>query len=1032
MALMATEPGWWTALDTAIIAPQAEADHYAPVNLGQLKHTATQAKKHLDEHLPGGAGSEIHNLVAGVEPRTGQGYTQEERDGFIQENYAPANLGQLKAVAKPFYDRLMGAGYDTKANLVARGYASNWAYDYPWDPQTPVEENYAPANIGQLKMVFSFDLAVSEISDTDEDGLPDWWEMYYLKDLNQGHSDDDDEDGANNLEEYLAGTNPTLSDTDGDTIPDGVEIANGLNPLEADTLAEWQKIQPAEVRPGDRFGQSVAVSGDVVMVGAPGDDDSGAEAGLIYIYRLIDEVWTYDGTLTANNTTAGDNFGHSIAISGDYAMVGAPGKTRNGIKDAGSVYIFKRSGNVWSQTQELTVPINEGNRRFGTFVAMEAPLAGAMTLNENPIGFQPSRFYLYNQLGTVWIYLQAMIHSDVTNNGKPNYAGALHLGSSMVALGRPFSSIHANMAGALNVATLAQALDYDDGTSIIPPQLAAGDGYGMSVDISNELVIAGAPFDNHWAVDAGALHIGRKEEGDVWLYLRKLLAPDGEAGDHFGTSVSMDGETLVVGAPGKKKNIWSGNAGAIYLMNLEKLNYISKDTDGDGVPDSTERDMGMDINDPSDGKVDTDGDGLPDYLELLFGTDPQNQDTDGDGLLDGEEVGSQTIFSTGTNPLIMDTDGNGVIDSDEFIRVRVRISDQDYYDDVWRIFVNGIFVVQNVPSDTYMQAVPAYQNILLKKGTTAKFTMARIEMGQIRGTDEYILGFSDPVSPANPLSWIPSEGNAPLEGVLNYNEPSPPDPSMLYWSFYIPSPQDTDGDGLTDSYEAVLGTDPEDPDTDGDGMPDGWEVQYELDPLNPADAALDTDGDGLVNLNEYQFDAHPRSVDYDEDLLDDYWEVMQGNKPASAEDAFVASNYRNGLTNFQQANDLSPDADNDGLSALAETRWETLPANSDTDGDGLPDGYEVNNGLSPVADSAQQDADRDGISNLEEYQLGLLPWDYDTDNDGLGDGWEIQYAINPRSLLDGIQAWWRVDYSTHHLMYDSSGNHNDARLHANV
>jgi hypothetical protein len=187
--LLAAPPGWWSAPGTQIVDPAAEQDNYAPANLGQLKHTATQAKKHLDQQLAavGGAGATINALIAGFEPRAGQGYTPEQIAAFKEANYAPVNLGQLKAVAKPFYDRLHALGVDTKVGLIAHGYPATWTHTYPWNPADPwnlptpqgqqVDKtvNYAPANLGQLKLTFSFDAN----QDTDEDGIPDWWEHLY-------------------------------------------------------------------------------------------------------------------------------------------------------------------------------------------------------------------------------------------------------------------------------------------------------------------------------------------------------------------------------------------------------------------------------------------------------------------------------------------------------------------------------------------------------------------------------------------------------------------------------------------------------------------------------------------------------------------------------------------------------------------------------------------------------------------------------------------------------------------------------------
>ncbi len=167
--VFAADPSWWTSGNTRILSAGASPDNYAPANLGQLKLVVKQAKEYLDLYLPGGAGPAITQMAANFEPRQEQGYTAQQIEQFKAANYAPANLGQLKAVAKPFYDRLLAVGYDTKQNLISHGYPNAWSFDYPWNPATPVSDNYVPANLGQLKMTFSFDIS----TDSDGDGLTD-------------------------------------------------------------------------------------------------------------------------------------------------------------------------------------------------------------------------------------------------------------------------------------------------------------------------------------------------------------------------------------------------------------------------------------------------------------------------------------------------------------------------------------------------------------------------------------------------------------------------------------------------------------------------------------------------------------------------------------------------------------------------------------------------------------------------------------------------------------------------------------------
>jgi hypothetical protein len=167
-------PPWFTG--RGIIDPSQEAHDHGPVNQGQVKWIASQAYGEFQQKLPS---ADLAKLLLAV-------------DSFpAGSNHKPANLGMLKAVATPFYDELIAAGYAT---------------GYPWEGGSPADYNLA--NQGQLKNLFAFDLDV----DLDGDGLVDWWaEQHGLG--SSGADGDLDNDGISNLDEYTQGSNPVVADS---------------------------------------------------------------------------------------------------------------------------------------------------------------------------------------------------------------------------------------------------------------------------------------------------------------------------------------------------------------------------------------------------------------------------------------------------------------------------------------------------------------------------------------------------------------------------------------------------------------------------------------------------------------------------------------------------------------------------------------------------------------------------------------------------------------------------------------------------
>ena len=190
-------PAWWPAL-----TPNS-ANDFGVANIGQLKNMAKHARDHLDDGTPGwggfrgGAGTEIDELF-----NNAAGLGWDDPPVARAENASVLLVGQLKHVASLFYDRLIGEGY---------------AKRYPWTLHTGDDGDYSPANIGQLKNMFSFDVT----ADADADGLPDLWEVtqFGATDRVSG-AEDGDGDGLTTSEEFTAGLDPRDSDSDTDGFPD--------------------------------------------------------------------------------------------------------------------------------------------------------------------------------------------------------------------------------------------------------------------------------------------------------------------------------------------------------------------------------------------------------------------------------------------------------------------------------------------------------------------------------------------------------------------------------------------------------------------------------------------------------------------------------------------------------------------------------------------------------------------------------------------------------------------------------------------
>ncbi|MBX3722687.1 MAG: FG-GAP repeat protein [Turneriella sp.] len=299
---------------------------------------------------------------------------------------------------------------------------------------------------------------------------------------------------------------------------------------------------------GDWFGEVVAASGDTVVIGAraeasnqntitngtgaSGDNSSGYN-GAVYVFRRTNGVWAQEAYLKTPNPSFTIQLGYSVAISGDTIVAGAPfeksnqttitnGSTASSDTSAGAsgaAYVFKRTGTTWVQEAYLKAPNAETQDQFGISVAISGDtiVVGANQEDSN----------------------QATITNGSTASGNNS---ASNSGAAYVF--KRTGSMWAHEA------------------YLKAPNPEANDEFGIAVAISGDTVVVGAQYEdsnqttitngasassNNGASNSGAAYVF-KRSGSTWAHEAYLKAPNADADDSFGSSVSVSGDTIVVGA----------------------------------------------------------------------------------------------------------------------------------------------------------------------------------------------------------------------------------------------------------------------------------------------------------------------------------------------------------------------------------------------------------------------------------------------------------------------------------------------------
>jgi hypothetical protein len=179
---------------------------------------------------------------------------------------------------------------------------------------------------------------------------------------------------------------------------------------------EQAKLLPSDGAAGDLFGRSVALAGDTALVGAPTDDDQGADAGSAYVLVRSGAVWIEQAKLLPNDGEADHNFGWSVALSGDTALVGTPEDDDQGFS-SGSAYVLVRSGGVWTEQAKLLPSDGASSEDFGWSVALSGDTALVGAKHDEDQGSNSGSVYVFVRSGAVWTEQAKLLPSDVRCGG---------------------------------------------------------------------------------------------------------------------------------------------------------------------------------------------------------------------------------------------------------------------------------------------------------------------------------------------------------------------------------------------------------------------------------------------------------------------------------------------------------------------------------------------------------------------------------------------------------------------------------------
>jgi hypothetical protein len=347
-----------------------------------------------------------------------------------------------------------------------------------------------------------------------------------------------------------------------------------------------EKLKAKSAAAGNYFGCSVAVSGDYMIVGAYGDDQVAGNAGAAYIFhRTGPDSWDPGVKLTAADGASGDFFGYSVSIYGDYAVVSSHFDD-DGASNTGSAYIYHRTGvNTWDGGTKIHATDHQAGDAFGCSVSIGKDYVVVGAHYEDGGAGNPAvdsgAAYIFHRTDTnTW---------DAGTKIVPPHASAgsyfgrsVSISGTYAVVGEPWNGTVSNSAGSAYVFHRTGDNEWSEGVELVQPDSNAYGLFGISVSISGDYAVVSAQGndggDGEPLINSGAAYVFHRTGTNEWDDVETIRAPDAQTNDNFGSSVSIYGSSLIVGAmyesggPGDPVT----NSGSAYIFRMTGTNTWDK------------------------------------------------------------------------------------------------------------------------------------------------------------------------------------------------------------------------------------------------------------------------------------------------------------------------------------------------------------------------------------------------------------------------------------------------------------------------
>lgn len=325
------------------------------------------------------------------------------------------------------------------------------------------------------------------------------------------------------------------------------------------------KLVAANGAAGDDFGYSVSISGDYAIVGARHDDvGADSDQGSAYIFIRSGISWTQQANITGASGAASDYFGQSVSIDGDYCAIGSPGDDVGANLNQGTAYVFIRSGINWTQQDYKTLPGGAEADDFGSAVSISGIyLVVGAPLDDIGATMNRGSAHVFQRTGSSWSHTQVLTYTD---NDHYNFGASVSINGNYLVAGVPgtsFSDFPGSGRGYFfNGTSWGTAPNANFLLSIIGVDAFNGDQFGYSVSLGGNNLIVGAPFNDSLSPLSGRAYLFQTD-GTDWYFVRDILDPLGGSSHLMGYSVAVSASAAIISSP-----FANGQKGKVLFLKL--------------------------------------------------------------------------------------------------------------------------------------------------------------------------------------------------------------------------------------------------------------------------------------------------------------------------------------------------------------------------------------------------------------------------------------------------------------------------------